>query len=135
MFKPTPMPGEVWADVVGYSGHYWVSTYGRVVSKRVLLKPAPIDKYGRLAVSLSLNGVRKTYGVHVLVMRAFVGPAPDGLQICHNDGDVANNRLDNLRYDTAKNNQRDILKHGRHRGRPWGSKDTRPRKPYTRRTP
>ena len=34
------------------------------------------------------------------------------MEICHLDGDRSNNRLDNLRYDTRKNNHADKWKHG-----------------------
>lgn len=52
-------------------------------------------------------------GVHVLVLEAFVGPRPDGMEGCHNDGDPSNNRLSNLRWDTPLANWSDRRKHGR----------------------
>lgn len=50
--------------------------------------------------------------VHSLVLLAFVGPRPDGMESCHNDGSKTNNALSNLRYDTNKANQADRIKHG-----------------------
>lgn len=50
--------------------------------------------------------------VHRLILEAFVGPAPDGMQVCHNDGDTTNNRLDNLRWDTPVKNCADKIRHG-----------------------
>lgn len=50
--------------------------------------------------------------VHRLVMEAFVGPRPEGMQVCHADGDRLNNRLSNLRYGTAKDNAADRDWHG-----------------------
>lgn len=35
------------------------------------------------------------------------------MECCHNDGNPVNNRLDNLRWDTHQENQRDALRHGR----------------------
>jgi hypothetical protein len=52
--------------------------------------------------------------VHRLVLEAFVGPCPDGMECCHDDGNPSNNRLDNLRWDTKRNNQNDRLRHGTH---------------------
>ena len=46
------------------------------------------------------------------VLNAFVGPRPDGLFACHNNGDKLDNSLSNLRWDTRSNNERDKLKHG-----------------------
>ena len=42
--------------------------------------------------------------VHVLVALTFIGPRPQGLEICHRDGNPANNAVDNLRYDTRTGN-------------------------------
>jgi len=50
--------------------------------------------------------------VHRLVLEAFVGPCPDGMEACHNDGDRANNVPSNLRWDTHGNNLADKLAHG-----------------------
>lgn len=47
-----------------------------------------------------------------LVLLAFVGPCPEGMECCHNDGNPMNNRLDNLRWDTHVNNERDKKRHG-----------------------
>ncbi|MGH8035083.1 MAG: HNH endonuclease signature motif containing protein, partial [Lysobacterales bacterium] len=50
--------------------------------------------------------------VHRLVLEAFVGPCPDGMVGCHNDGDTRNNRLSNRRWDTPGSNNRDKQVHG-----------------------
>jgi hypothetical protein len=50
--------------------------------------------------------------VHQLVMEAFVGHRPIGMEVCHNDGNNGNNRWTNLRYDTRAANERDKKKHG-----------------------
>lgn len=64
---------------------------------------------GYLAVVL--RGQVRHY-VHRLVLLAFVGPCPNGMQACHNDGDRANNRLANLRWDTVSANHADKHAHG-----------------------
>lgn len=51
--------------------------------------------------------------VHKLVLEAFVGPCPDGLEGCHNDGNPSNCAVSNLRWDTHKSNMDDRKKHGR----------------------
>jgi hypothetical protein len=55
------------------------------------------------------GGVRRQ--VHRLVLEAFVGPCPDGMECCHEDGDSTNNRVDNLRWDTHEANVRERLEH------------------------
>lgn len=58
-------------------------------------------------------GARKQYFyVHALVLSAFVGPRPTGMEACHGDGDGLNNRLGNLRWDTHAENVKDSIKHG-----------------------
>lgn len=51
--------------------------------------------------------------VHRLVALAFIGDPPDGMQVCHCDGDAFNNKPENLRYDTSAANHADKALHGR----------------------
>ncbi len=48
-----------------------------------------------------------------LILLAFVGPCPEGMEACHNDGDKSNNRPVNLRWDTRVENMADRQKHGK----------------------
>jgi hypothetical protein len=83
--------------------------------KRKKLRPS---RDGYLLVGLKSllagEGPRRTFAVHSLVLRAFVGPRPAGMCCCHRDGDRVNNRLENLRWGTYKdNNGTDKARHGR----------------------
>lgn len=53
-----------------------------------------------------------TKSVSRLVLECFVGPCPDGMECCHNDGNNQNNFVWNLRWDTCLNNQREMSRHG-----------------------
>ncbi len=64
-------------------------------------------------LSLVEEGKRKTYQVHRLVLLAFVGPCPDGMQCCHWDDHGDNNELSNLRWDYPEGNMRDKYRNGR----------------------
>lgn len=75
------------------------------------MRPAP-TKWGRRLVGLCPE--RTYHFVHRLVLEAFVGPCPDEMECCHNDGNPLNNALDNLRWDTKRANQADRVKHGTH---------------------
>ena len=116
---------EVWKPVVGWETYYEVSDQGRVKSlerivqhpqgppmkrKEMMLKLPYNQKY--LSVTLHCNGVKLAQKVHRMVMAAFVGPCPDGMEVCHGDGDGHNNALCNLRYDTRSANVLDKYKHG-----------------------
>ena len=74
------------------------------------------DVVGHLIVTLHHQKKIKTSGVHRLVLLAFVGPPPEGMECCHEDGDPANNCLSNLRWDTHLNNEKDKARHGRNVG-------------------
>lgn len=71
-----------------------------------MLKTRPIGS-GYPAVVFTGQDRRETRYVHELVTGAFLGPRPKGLEVCHFDEDKANNRLENLRYDTRQQNARD----------------------------
>jgi len=119
---------EHWRPIVGYEGRYEVSDLGAVRSLPRLvrsgsggLKPIPgtvmkpaIGKWGHLSVDLYKGGkkTRRVFRVHRLVLEAFVGPCPEGMEVCHNDGIASNNRVGNLRYDTRSGNKLDRVRHG-----------------------
>lgn len=117
---------EIWKDIKGYEGKYQVSNLGRVKSldrkatdsigreklcKGQVLKLTTQKGHKCKTIGLSKNGKKTTLNVHKLVMQAFVGE-PNGLEICHTDGDEGNNELSNLRYDTRSENQIDIYRCG-----------------------
>lgn len=105
---------ERWLPVVGYESHYEVSNRGRVRNLKTtrLKKPTPNKVDGRLYMLLWKENKYRLFKVHRLVLFAFVGPPPTGYQSCHNDGNPSHNWIENLRWDTASNNQRDRVKHG-----------------------
>jgi hypothetical protein len=55
--------------------------------------------------------------MHILVLEAFVGPRPAGMEGCHWDDDPTNNHLSNLRWDTRSANARDAVRNGRNQGK------------------
>lgn len=125
-----PSTTEEWRPIVGWEGLYEVSSIGRVrsVDRVIECADGPKRYKGRMRslskdgggypqVILSYKGEQVMRKVHALVMEAFVGQRPEGMQICHGDGDQTNNRVGNLRYGTGQENCADTLKHGR---RPLG---------------
>lgn len=102
---------EEWRDIDGHEGLYQVSNTGKVKSLRSgkILK-TDSGEWGHQRVNLGRRerGLR----VHRLVLEAFVGPCPPGMECCHNNGDPSDNRVENLRWDTKKANVADRRKHG-----------------------
>jgi hypothetical protein len=69
-------------------------------------------------------GRGKSIYVHRLVLEAFIGPCPDGMECRHLDGDPGNNRLENLCWGTPQQNADDRILHGRSRDQNHSSKLT-----------
>lgn len=99
---------EYWRST-GVTG-YEVSNAGRVRGPRGILRPFAGDARGHLKVDLC---GRRVF-VHRLVLDAFVGPCPDGMEGCHNNGNPADNRVENLRWDTRSANVIDIRERRTH---------------------
>jgi hypothetical protein len=80
-----------------------------------MLVPAVHPKgYERVGLSATTGSRRKHLLVHALVLSAFVGPRPPGLEIRHLDGNPRHNDLSNLAYGTTSENARDRVRHGTH---------------------
>lgn len=119
---------ETWLPVVGYEGHYEVSDAGgvRSVSRTTTYRDGRVFTYagqpikavpdprGYLYVALWMNGHGVTRPAHQLVLEAFVGPRPEGMETLHGNGVPGDNRLGNLRWGTHAENAQDTLRHGRH---------------------
>ena len=116
------MESEVWKDIPGYEGAYQVSSLGRVRSldRQVVTKtgvvrnmPGKVLSPGRYDGHMAVVLGRKNFHpVHHLVALAFFGPRPEGMQVCHTNGDPKDNRVENLRYDTPHENSVDVYRIG-----------------------
>jgi HNH endonuclease len=112
---------EEWRIVAAYPT-YAVSNLGHV--KRIIpdtrnhkitgipLKAATSPR-GYLMISLCADGYTSTKRINRLVCEAFHGSPPTSKHhAAHNDGDVSNNRKDNLRWATGVENEADKRIHG-----------------------
>lgn len=99
----TPM-----VPINGTDGRYGVTKDGRVYSyvSRRFLKPTPGGTSPYLEVSLCINGEREIGIVHRLVANAYI-PNPMNLpQVDHLNGNVLDNRVENLEWVTGLENTR-----------------------------
>lgn len=119
VFRGRPVPGYAVTRDGGVYTFWRLDPGGRIKWS--------IGKMPRLMSVCRITRTRRYYGVHMrrdgktlrvavhsLVAETFFGPRPEGMQVCHNNGNGLDNRVDNLRYDTPTANQADKLKHGTH---------------------
>lgn len=120
---------EKWRDVIGYEGLCRVSSLGRVKSlgrwtrtkgtgmafrKGKILTPVQTCKKSRyMIISLCREGKCRNALIHRLVLEAFVGPCPDGMECRHLNGNPTDNRLTNLKWGTPIENATDRELHGK----------------------
>ena len=115
-----------WRPVVGFEGLYEVSSEGRVRSLRRersgphysnggIIRERELRHWftkGYPCVSMRKDGGTFKSPVHLLVASAFLGPRPEGMETCHNDGNRNNPAASNLRFDTYEGNRADTYLHG-----------------------
>lgn len=115
---------EVWKDIEDWPG-YQVSNLGRIKKLECdivynngvvhhypeYIQKLKVTAQGYMSCQFSYNQDRHHIRVHRLVAKAFI-PNPDNLPwVDHIDGDRTNNRVDNLRWVTPKQNQSNLWTH------------------------
>lgn len=92
---------------------YFATKDGRIQSKRFkrFLKPA-LSREGYFRVCLCKNGKHYIRSIHRLILKAFIGPCPNGMQCRHLNGIKTDNRISNLVWGTRKENAADCKLHG-----------------------
>lgn len=113
------MNKEQWKDINGWEGFYQISNMGRLKSLKRPFVPVDkilkscVDRDGYLFAGLFRCGKRLGCPkIHRLVLEAFVGTRPCGMECRHIDGDKKNNRLDNIEWATHEVNEFDKYGHG-----------------------
>lgn len=91
----------------------WIAWRGRPVPHEIHPKTDP-NGYRIMCLS-----GRRYVRVHTLVLLAFRGPCPEGMEARHLDGNPANNELGNIVWSTHGENECDKVRHGRASGK-WG---------------
>lgn len=103
-------------EVAGFPEHR-VSDTGRVWSWFMGRHWKELSQYrqkkGYMTVGLTRDGVQRSKWVHRLVLEAFVGMCPPGMECRHfPDRDRSNNFLSNLQWGTPEENNNDKIAHG-----------------------
>ena len=94
---------EIYKTIKGFD--YEVSNIGQIRNVRTgrILKQR-LTRDGYCLASLYKDGIKKDFSVHRLVGNAFIPNPKKKPQIDHIDGNKQNNRVDNLRWVTGKEN-------------------------------
>lgn len=119
-----------WRPIPSLDGVYEASSCGLVrrvkagQGTKVRLIKAHSFGNGYLRVTTCLEGKRTTHLVHRLVHEAFLGPIPEGHDVCHRNHDRQDNRAVNLYAGTRSENILQSVADGRPIGQ--GMKGRRP---------
>lgn len=79
----------------------------------VQLKPYVSPNNGRCRVTLKNDTITQRFQVHVIITRVFIGPCPEGMEVCHfPENNPQNNAVSNLMYGTKQTNWSHRYIHG-----------------------
>lgn len=93
---------EIFVDIPGYEGLYEVSNLGTVRSiklrggYRILKGHQPFKKYAKKISLTDLKGRQTVQSLNAIIYESFIEPLPDNFRIINIDGDINNNKLNNL---------------------------------------
>jgi len=103
------LPNEVWKEVEGTKGKYFISNHGRLKSycryNAIIVKPYK-NQYGYLRADIRQNGKRKSILIHRLVAMYFIenDNPKEKDTVDHIDGNKNNNASYNLRWLSRSDN-------------------------------
>jgi len=100
--------GSAWSC----NGHYQIKPWTRI--------GVTPKKCGYHYAYPSVGGRKRGVKVAAMVCEAFHGPRPPGMYVLHGNGNPGDNRKDNLRWGTQRDNIRDAIRHGTFCRRPRG---------------
>ena len=119
---------EIWKPIDGFDGKYEVSNMGNVrraewcytdkdgrkYKKKPYMRIPQIGSSGYLQVGLFRNGKSKAYKVHRLVASAFIDNPENKPTVDHINANRQDNRVENLRWCTLKENSNNPISLYRH---------------------
>ena len=114
------LKSEKWKEIPNTEGNYFISNYGRLKTKEKKVRSGlrnnlyvtrkeqiiknQINKLGYNHISIKINGILKNVNIHRMVAILFIPNPQKKEQVGHKDENTKNNRVDNLIWQTAKEN-------------------------------
>ena len=113
------LPGEIWRWISDFEGLYQVSTHnGRLRSfhrgKVRIIKPK-INENGYYQIGLYKDGKTTCHLLNQLVAQAFIPNPENKPEVDHIDNNPLNNKVENLRWATRKENAEYAAESGRYK--------------------
>lgn len=125
---------EIWKEIPAYGNHYEASNLGNIRVKDKIIKKRIHSAGGKIAnqfykgkvlkqffnatgykmVRFGFDGKKYSSQVGRLVLLAFVGRPERNELCCHNDSNPKNNKIENLRWGTQKDNMKDRMSRGKY---------------------
>jgi len=126
--------GEIWKEVEGYDGDYYVSNFSRVKSFKKwpdvrILKPSE-DVHGYLFVNLYKNRKQKPKRIHILIYESFNNYKLKNNECIHHIDFTKDNILDNFKLMIKK--EHDSLHKGNENNPMFGKKHSKETKQLMR---
>ena len=106
---------EIWVPVPDepYNKTFMVSNFGRIKNSNTAHIKALVSNGSTGYASVRLDMGKKikkiTYQIHQLVAQMFIGECPKNNYVTHIDGDKSNNKVSNLKYESASNCMKNII--------------------------
>ena len=96
----------------GLDGRIWSLPREGSSKRGLFLNAHQGNLVGHRFVVLYKEGKVVSLWVHRIILETFVGKRPDGMECRHLNGISDDNRLENLKWGTPKENAQDKIKHG-----------------------
>lgn len=126
------MDNEIWKDIEDFEGMYQVSNKGRVKSldrtvkqrtnstqvKKSRFIVGSMNQKGYPLTGLTKNNIKSSFATHRLVAETFIENPESKETVNHIDGVKTNNNVDNLEWNTYKENIAHSWEIGNHSLRP-----------------
>jgi hypothetical protein len=95
------MSSELWLPVIGFQ-NYEISSQGRVRNSKTGFAMKTLTNTTKQSFVRLYGGGYGAKNAYIgqMVLAAFIGPRPEGLEVSHLNMQQSNNRLENLAYET-----------------------------------